>query len=149
MVELLSYFTEDDILEFSEFDDSKVNKALVKHCLKEYDEATQEKGIKLLGVKKNGKNIDLKKGFALTHIRFDGVEDIKMAIGLFGKMANFGKQSNVQALFCIIIPEYKCQTYLSLMAHLTRMLSSQGAKEIFRPGNKKGIIKFIREFEER
>jgi len=148
MVHILSYFTEDDILEFPEYHDHEVNRALIKQCLKDQKEETQEKAVKLLGDKKNGRSIDLKKGFALTHIRFDVVEDIKIAVGLFEKKAKFGKNSNVQALFCIIIPENKCQTYLSLMAHLTRMLSGRGAGEAFRTGNKKGIIQFIRDFEE-
>ncbi|MBW6516090.1 MAG: PTS sugar transporter subunit IIA [Candidatus Cloacimonetes bacterium] len=148
MVKLLSYFNEEDILEFQEYDDTKVNRALIDHCLEDQDQEIKAKAFSLLGVKKNGKNLDLTKGFALTHIRLDAVDDIKIAIGVFGEKIKFPKNKELLALFCIIIPENKCQTYLSLMAHLTRLLSSKGAAKVFRPGNKKGIIEFIRDFEE-
>jgi mannitol/fructose-specific phosphotransferase system IIA component (Ntr-type) len=148
MVKLLSYLNEEDILEFSEFNDNQINRALIRQCLKELSTEFQEKAFNMLGMKKNGKNLDLSKGFALTHLRLDEVDDIKMSIGVFPEKGKFGKNARIQAIFCMIIPETKCQTYLSLMAHLTRILSHKDAPKVFRIGNKEGIIDFISRFEE-
>lgn len=148
MVKILSYLTKDDILEFTEPDINKVNDSLIKHCLRDYDEDVQEKALKLLAKQKNGKSLNLTRGFALSHIRMDEVRDIRMAVGLLEKRVKFGKGLPVQAVFCLIIPKNKSQAYLSLMAHLNRLLSEKDAGKVFLPGNKKGIIEFIREFED-
>jgi mannitol/fructose-specific phosphotransferase system IIA component (Ntr-type) len=148
MVKLLSYLSEDDILEFPHFNEKKVNKALIEHCLKGFDKEFHKKAFGMLKLKKNGKNLNLTRGFALTHIRLDAVDDIKIAIGIIDEREKKLRINPIKALFCVVIPEDKCQAYLSLMAHISRLLSEKEAGEVFRPGNKKGIIEFIRQFEE-
>src|SRR5690554_121466 len=148
MVKLLSYLSEDDILEFPHFNEKKVNKALIEHCLQGFDREFQQKAFSMLKLKTNGKNLNLTRGFALTHIRLDAVDDIKIAVGIIDNKTKRLVGNTLKALFCIVIPEDKCQVYLSLMAHLSRLLSEEEATEVFKLGNKKGIIEFIRQFED-
>ncbi len=147
MIKLLSYLKEDNILEFSGSKEAEVLKTLFKQCLKEHDDKIQAKAMEILAAKKNNKCLNLNKIFALTHIRIDEINDIKVAVGVFSKPAKIGRSKNVRALFCIAIPAGKCQAYLSFIAHLTRLLSEKEAEKTFRIGNKKGILEFIRQFE--
>jgi mannitol/fructose-specific phosphotransferase system IIA component (Ntr-type) len=148
MVKLISYLSEDNILEFSEYKESETLEKLFKTCVKDYSEEINKRVTDILEAKKNGKCLNLTKAFALTHIRLDEVDNIKVSIGLFGKKVKINKSNRVQALFCLVIPESKCQTYLGLIAHLTRLLSEDKAESVFRSGNRKGIMEFIESFEE-
>ncbi len=147
MVKLLSYLRENNILEFSGCKEAEVLETLFKQCLKGHNDKTQAKAMDILAVKKNNKCLNLNKIFALTHIRLDEINDIEVAVGVFSKTAKIGRSKNVKALFCMAIPADRCQAYLSLIAHLTRLLSEKEAEKVFRVGNKKGIMEFIRQFE--
>lgn len=148
MVKLLSYLSEADIVEFSGHNENEILQILFGICLKNQSNDVKDKVMNILAAKKNGKCITLSKNIAFTHIRLDDVEDIKVAVGIIKKGMKINKSAPLKVLFCMVIPADRCKAYLSLIAHLTRLLSDKRAEEVFLTGDKKKIISLIEEFEE-
>ena len=148
MINLLSYITRNNIIELSTSDREAIAKNLIDCCLNDLDEDKRQKIHQSLLNKKNGLSINLTKGFALVHARIDDIENIRIAVGILKDKISLTKSTSAEVIFCIVIPGEQCRTYLSLMAHLTRLLTEPLAKEVFKQGNVDGIIDFIRQFEE-
>jgi mannitol/fructose-specific phosphotransferase system IIA component (Ntr-type) len=148
MINLLSYIMENHIVDLETTDRKEIARALLDNCLSDINEEKRLDILQKLLNKKNGLEIDLTKGFALIHVRIDEIEEIRLAVGILNKKVTISKGKSAVVIFCIVIPGEKCRTYLSLMAHLTRLLSQPSAREVFKQDNKKGIIEYIRQFEE-
>ncbi len=146
MVNLLSFINEEHIIIINERKHEAILKQLLEACLMDYPaEKKAEIKKELIG---QMKDVNLGKGYCLTHARLDAVDDIHVAIGLLPKKLKYTKGPAVQTIFCILTPHSKSRTYLSFTAHLTRMLSEQGSRKAFSSLDKKKIVAFIKEFEE-
>lgn len=147
MIELLSYITEDNIVELDSRKYDEYTPVLIRQCLSDFPVSEQESIIASVKHINKKKDLNLTKGFALLHFRLDTIPGIRLSVGILPPPEKEGKTETACAVFCIIIPDAQCRTYLSLMAHLTRLLSKPGAKMLFHKGNKKEIVEFIHDFE--
>ncbi len=141
MIEILSLIDKKDIIEISSSNPSEVRSLLFNHCLR-----NEKQAYCIIASKKN-KEILLSPEIALLHIRHDEVNSIKMAVGLFREKAYRVNGSEVKSLICIIIPSKKSQSYLSLMAHLSRLFHEENAREVFAKGSADDIMNLIKQFE--
>lgn len=148
MIKLLEYINENNIVELNSTKTDKYPQQLIDTCLTDKETGIRNEAITQFRTKYKKKALNLTKGFSLIHLRIDSIDRIRLSVGIFPEPKKIAKNRSVNAVFCIVIPDTNCRTYLSLMAHLTRLLSKKDACKVFRPGNKKGIVNFIREFEE-
>jgi len=147
MIDLLSYINEDSIIELESDKTDLNNIVLYDACLNDLsDEIIKDFRSRSKSIKKQ-KTIQICSGFTLLHLRLAIIDKIRLVVGIPPHPLRNGKNQRIHAIFCIIIPDTKSRTYLSLMAHLVRLLSQPDAKQIFRPGNKKQIVKYIKTFE--
>lgn len=93
------------------------------------------------------KEQELGHGFSLVHARVPGEGDIRLAVGLVRPAGESARASPVPTIICALIPENRSREYLSLLARLSRFLSTPGVAETFREGNPERILDAIRAFE--
>ncbi len=93
------------------------------------------------------KDQELGQGFVLTHMRVPFGDDIRLGVGLFGRPAAFGRIADVHTVICALIPDRCSREYLSLMARLSRLLSTAAAAEAFRAGEPDRVLDTIRTFQ--
>jgi len=120
---------------------------LAGHCLRSYSQEVQQEVIMELMQKTPGKNINIGKGFGITHTRTEKVDNIEVAVGLFRDEVKIIGKESLHTLFCIIIPPSQSRIYLSFIAHLSRLLSSPRAREIFKSASPENVLQFIQKAE--
>lgn len=146
MVNLLSFINKNNIVIINERKHESILRQLLETCLMNYPPGQKaEIEREVIG---RMKDVNLGKGYCLTHARLDAVDDIHVAVGLLPKKLKYTKGPAVQTIFCILTPHSKSRTYLSFTAHLTRMLSEQGSRNAFSSLDKKKIVSYIKDFEE-
>ncbi len=146
MIRLLNYINKNNIVELETTKTDIYARQLIENCLGDKDANVQQEALSQFKTKY--KELNLTKGFSLIHLRIDSIQKIRLSVGIFPEPKKITKNEYVNAVFCIVIPDTKCRTYLSLMAHLTRLLSKNNAGDLFHSNNKEGIVRFIRDFEE-
>ncbi|MCA1753891.1 MAG: PTS sugar transporter subunit IIA [Spirochaeta sp.] len=147
MVSLLSYISTDRIVDIDSQQREEILKQLIAKTLEGEASGLQDKVYKEITSKSHKKEVNMGKGFALAHARIEGIEDIRVSVGLLPNKIKYRKGDPVHTIFCIAIPNDMSRVYLSLMARLTRMLSLPDAGPKFEKANHVEIVSFIEEFE--
>lgn len=62
-------------------------------------------------------------GVVLSHTRCDGIEDVRIVVGLLKRPVYFGGAGETRAIVCALIPRSKSREYLSWLARLSRRLA--------------------------
>jgi len=147
LIHLTDYIEKEMIIILDSTSKKEIIPLLAEQCLQSYDEEIREEIIEDLLTKTPGKNINIGKGFGITHTRTDKVDDIKVAVGIFKDEVKLFDKEPIHTLFCVIIPHQKSRIYLSFIAHLSRVLSSPKAVETFKEGAPNDIFNFIQKAE--
>jgi nitrogen PTS system EIIA component len=147
MVRLMSYIRRKAILDIESENHDEILTTLIDNALENYPDETRKRVFEEIIEKSHKKEINMGKGFALSHARIEGVQDIHVSIGLLPKKILYFKGEPVRVVFCIVIPVDKSRIYLSMMARFTRMLSQPDAGDVFVSGNHDEIIEYIERFD--
>jgi mannitol/fructose-specific phosphotransferase system IIA component (Ntr-type) len=146
MARLSEYVKKEKIVCTISKDPDEILNSLVEITLREEDELIEQ-------AKRHLKNkdviitLDLGNGFAISHGRIKGLKEISIGVCLLSESISFEKNKDIRAIFCILVPPEKHRSYLSLLAHISRLFSHKEAQDIFRCNNSENIISFISRIE--
>lgn len=146
MARLSEYINIESIVCSISRDPDEILNSLVEITLKE-ETGFVDKAKKYLKDKEVIITLDLGNGFAISHGRIDGLEDIHIGVAVLSEKISFEKNKDIRAIFCILVPPAKHRTYLSLLAHISRLFSHSEAQDIFTCDNSQNIISFIQKIE--
>lgn len=144
MISLLDYLTKDKILCNINGDYKDILKEIINTTLNNYSEKTKEKAINTLFKRENYGSTNIGQGFAIEHGRIDNLDKINVGLALLKNKYSGLAGGPIEVVICIIVPTNKNRVYLSLLAHISRVLSHPEAKEIFKCENADKIIEFIK-----
>jgi energy-converting hydrogenase B subunit D len=147
VISLLDHIPTDTMIPIRERKHDAILRMLLDHSLREYSLQTRAEALDKLLEAGSGQEVNLGRGFALSHTRLDSVRDIHIAIGLLTEPVRAFRGEPVSTVFCIVLPNEKSRTYLSLMARLTRFLGTDAAVSAFSSGDGEVIEAAIRQFE--
>ncbi|MFW5800894.1 MAG: PTS sugar transporter subunit IIA [Spirochaeta sp.] len=149
MIRLSNMIPAHRLLDLEPTDHLPALEKLIHAALPQESSDTHFHALEEIRSKSNAKEINLGKGFALSHARLDYLTTIEIAVGLFRQETQYLKGEPVHTVFCIMIPTDKARTYLTLMARLSRFLLQPGIDEIFLSGNHTRILDALEEFDNR
>lgn len=147
MIHLTDYIQKENFLVLDPDSKKEAISILARHCLQSYPEDIRDLIMEDMLRKTPGKNINMGRGFGITHTRTDRVEHIEVSVGLFKEECKIFGKDTIHTLFCIVIPHHKSRIYLSFIAHLSRLLSTPQAYEVFLAGKPENILHFIQQTE--
>ncbi|GAB6090045.1 PTS sugar transporter subunit IIA [Spirochaeta dissipatitropha] len=147
MSDLSRIIVQDKIIDLSETDHLTVLQQLIRTAMPYASADVQFHALEEIRSKSSSKEINLGKGFALSHARIDGISSIEISLGLFGRETGYLKGEPVHSVFCIIIPTDQSRSYLTIMSRLSRFLLQDGIDAIFLAGNHESILESIRTFD--
>ncbi|AFG36919.1 PTS sugar transporter subunit IIA [Spirochaeta africana] len=120
---------------------------MIKSALPRASSSLQFHALEEIRSHSSSKEINLGKGFALSHARLDAITEIEAVVGLFRQPTGYLEGEPVHSVFCILIPSDQSHTYLSLMARLSRFLLQDGIDDIFLGGDHAAIVTAVQSFE--
>lgn len=148
MISLQQYISADRIVAIDVEKREEILNRLIAQALPENDTALHGRIFKEISSMSRKKEVNMGNGFALAHTRTSEVDDIHISIGLLPRPVKYRRGEPVHTVLCIIVSDAMSRTYLSLMARLSRMLSSAGASEVFARRDPEAALAFLREFEQ-
>ena len=148
VISLPDFLSTDRFLQTEATRRDELMRVLVEHCLADYPQAIRYKATEAVKRKSDTQQINLGRGFALSHARMDSVRDIHVSVGLLPEAVRYFKGDPARTVFCVVLPDAKSRVYLSFMARLTRFLEQDAAVAAFESRDPQRIAEAIREFEE-
>ena len=147
VISLLDHLSAETMIPVPQKRHDEILRLLLEHSLRDYSPQTREEVLEQLSDSSSGQEVNLGRGFALSHVRLDSVRDIHIAVGLLPKSVRAFKGEPVNTVFCVVLPNTKSRIYLSFMARLTRFLATDHAITAFESGDVAAIEDAIRRFE--
>lgn len=148
VISLLDHLSASTMIPVAQRKREDILRTLLDHSLRDYPLKTRTEVLALLSASGSAQEVNLGRGFALSHARLDAVNDIHIAVGLLATPLRVFKGEPVSTVFCIVLPDHKSRIYLSLMARLTRFLSTDEATTAFASADTDTIESAIRRFED-
>lgn len=147
MSDLSRIIVQDRIIDLSETEHLTVLQQLIRTAMPFASADVQFHALEEIRSKSNSKEINLGKGFALSHARLDGISTIEVSVGLFGRETDYLKGEPVHTVFCIIIPTDQARRYLTIVSRLSRYLLQDGIDTTFLSGDHKAILESVCSFD--
>jgi PTS system nitrogen regulatory IIA component len=99
---------------------------LLNHLHRHEGGFDREEALAAILIREKAASTVIHPGVALPHARMDGLDRLKLAIGLSAQGVDFGSPENgpVRAIFLILTPKTEPGAYLQFLAALTRTLSA-------------------------
>lgn len=152
MIELENYFTPENVISISSTDSNEILNDLIQTALRELTDDQRTVIGEIIRNRKQIQEINIGKGIALAHERYDELEDLYLSVGLLEGPVRYGKGPPVRMVLCVLLPNTKSREYLSLMARFTRFLEAHDIESFLPPSVSveeapEAFVRAVSEFE--
>ena len=133
MVDLRTYFTNANVTLLQSTDSSEILRSLLRTALRDLPEEERTAVEETIRERKPIQEINIGKGIALAHERYDELKQMHISLGLLSRPVRYQRGSPVQIVLCVLLPNSKSREYLSMMAKFTRFLEARDLEEFVPP----------------
>ncbi len=133
MIGLLDFFSKNNVKVLSSADSKAILSELIETALQDLSEEQQHVIEEIIRDRKQIQEINIGKGIALAHERYDELDEMYISLGILEGPVRYGKGPPVQMVLCVLLPNTKSREYLSFMARFTRFLESRQIDDFFPP----------------
>ncbi len=153
MLDLRRYFTGANVRLLTSSESGEILRELLDLALRELPENDRASVEHIIRDRKQIQEINIGKGIALAHERYDELEELYVSIGLLKQPVRYQKGAPVQMVLCVLLPNSKSREYLSMMAKFTRFLETKEIENFVPPAvppsaASETFLQAITEFEE-
>ncbi len=120
---------------------------LIAKAIPESSTDLQFHALEEIRAKSEAKEINMGKGFALSHARIEGIQILQTSVALFGEKTNYLPGDPVHTVFCTMIPPSESRVYLKFMSTLTRFLLQDNIELAFLQRDINAIVQALKEFD--
>ncbi len=148
MTRLRDFISSKRIVRVEDTNHRHILETLVTTALDGRENPIRDTAVKEILADRSAKELNLGNGFAVSHTRLDALDQIRVSIGLLPQPVKHYAGDPVHTVFCILIPNAQYRPYLTFLARLTRLISTDGAARVFLSADVDRISEIIAEFDE-
>ncbi len=145
MYKISDYLNSSKMIVVDEIDEKNFINRLVDFTLSDLNEIAELKDF--FSKKNNLSLVDIENGFLLCHARTGLVDNISIHLGIISSDKSQYRKGSHRVFFMIILPDSMSKIYLSIMARISRLISSEVNRDVFYSGNKDAIENLIVKFD--
>lgn len=147
MTRLRDFISTERIVPIGDTSHRHILETLVATAVDGRDQSVRDNAVTAILADRTSKELNLGNGFAVSHTRLDTLDQIRVSVGLLAQPVRHYAGDPVHTVFCILIPNAQYRPYLTFLARLTRLISTDDAGDVFSSADVDRIARMIADFD--